>query len=236
MSNRLGRQQQIWVLTLLTLLVASIPQIAETADPPANATGKVSYHREVLPILQANCQGCHQPARAQGGYVMTEMAKLLKGGETGDIAVVPGKPDESELIRQVTPVDGKAEMPKGKPPLSAGDLDVLRRWVEQGAVDDSPAEPGPQFSQDKPPVYAQPPVITSIDFAPDASLIAVAGFHEVLLVDSQNWQTVGRLVGLSERIESVRFSPDGTRLLVTADVPVAWVRLKFGMWPIASCN
>ena len=55
-----------------------------------------------------------------------------------------------------------------------------------------------------------PPVITSIDYSPDGKLLAVAGFHEVLLHKADGSGLKARLVGLSERIESVRFSPDGT--------------------------
>ena len=49
---------------------------------------------------------------------MTAFDKLLKGGESGAEAIVPGKPDESNLLDLITPDDGKAEMPKDKPPLA----------------------------------------------------------------------------------------------------------------------
>src|SRR5260221_8280214 len=38
---------------------------------------KVSYYKDVRPLFQQHCQGCHQPAKAQGGYVMTDFAELL---------------------------------------------------------------------------------------------------------------------------------------------------------------
>src|SRR4051794_40439905 len=84
----------------------------------AAADPKVSYFKEVRPVFQQHCQGCHQPARAQGGYVMTDVTALLKPGETGKPAVVPGQPGKSELVSLVTPKDGKHEMPKGRDPLS----------------------------------------------------------------------------------------------------------------------
>ena len=40
----------------------------------------VSYYKQIRPIFQANCQGCHQPAKAKGGYVMTTFEQLLAGG------------------------------------------------------------------------------------------------------------------------------------------------------------
>src|SRR6059036_2977055 len=79
-----------------------------------SATDAVSFDKQIRLIFQANCQGCHQPAKAGGQYVMTAFAGLVKGGESGSAAVVPGKPEASSLISQITPKDGKAEMPKGK--------------------------------------------------------------------------------------------------------------------------
>ncbi|NDB77838.1 MAG: hypothetical protein EB141_19710, partial [Verrucomicrobia bacterium] len=69
------------------------------------------------------------------------------------------------------------------------------------------------------PVYSLPPVITSLDYSPDGKLLAVAGFHEVLLHQANGSGLVARLVGLSERIESVKFSPDGKRLAVAGGLP-----------------
>ena len=65
---------------------------AEAADKP------VSYWKQVRPVFQANCQGCHQPAKAKGGYVMTDFARLLAGGESGHKAVIASQPDASALI------------------------------------------------------------------------------------------------------------------------------------------
>ncbi len=76
---------------------------------------RVSYYKQIRPIFQAQCQGCHQPAKAGGGYVMTDFARLLAGGESKLAAIVPTKPEESNLLDQVTPEAGKAEMPKEKP-------------------------------------------------------------------------------------------------------------------------
>src|ERR1700761_5466858 len=88
------------------------PKKAEVEDPNA----PISYHKKIRPILQAECQGCHQPAKAKGGYVMTDFAKFLAGGEecTKDQkqAIVPKDPSKSFLIEQITPTaEGKAEMP-----------------------------------------------------------------------------------------------------------------------------
>lgn len=199
----------------LGLALLPLSFAAALADEPAD---KVSYYKQIRPIFQANCQGCHQPAKASGQYVMTAFDRLVGAGESGDKAIVPGKPDESQLVKEITPADGKAEMPKGKPPLAASDLDLIRKWIAQGATDDTPANAVQRYA-DHPPVYSRLPVVTSLDYSPDGQLLAVAGFHEVLLHKADGSGFAARLVGLSERIESARFSPDGKRIAVTGGLP-----------------
>src|SRR3954454_12983690 len=146
-------------------VLAFVPALARAADAPKPvAAEKVSYYQQVRPIFQAHCQGCHQPAKARGDFVMTAFDKLLAGGESGQKAVVPQHPEQSKLVADITPVDGKAKMPEGKPPLDPGDIDLIRRWVAEGAVDDTPANARERYSLDKPPVYTRPPVIATLDF------------------------------------------------------------------------
>ncbi len=174
-----------------------------------------SFAKEVLPILRANCFGCHQDSKKLGGYIMTDFQILLKGGESGSAAIVPGKSAESHLIREIVPVEGKAEMPKKGKPLSDVEIDIIKRWVDAGAINDSLAA-GPRFSLASPPVYARAPTIGSLDFSKDGKQIAVSAFHETLLFNAENGQLQHRLVGLSPRVESISYSPDGKWLAVGA--------------------
>lgn len=193
-------------------------EAADEAQPKDAATPVVSYSRDILPIFRTHCQGCHQPAKPQGAFTMISHADLMSAGESGDIAVVPGEPDQSYLIAQITSVDGSAAMPKNAPPLKEAEVELIRRWIAEGARDDSPAAP-PSYDAEHPPVYTRPPVTTALAFSPDGSLLAVSGFQEVLLVDVATQKTVKRLIGLSERIESVSFSPDAKRLAVAGGSP-----------------
>src|SRR5438477_7390076 len=105
--------------TILALLLPlSVCHFVAAAESDAAAT-EVSFFKDVLPILRAkNCTGCHQPAKQGGEYVMTDFGGLMKGGESGEAAIVPGKPEKSYLLEQITPASGKAAMPKDAPPLS----------------------------------------------------------------------------------------------------------------------
>lgn len=206
---------------------AAAPPKQEVVDPNA----PVSYWRQIRPIFQASCQGCHQPAKDKGGYVMTDFARLLAGGDSGDKAIVPGKPDASPLIAAITPKDGEADMPKDKAPLTPDDRTLIARWIAEGSVDDTPKNAVQRIDAEHPPVYQRPPVVTSLDFSPDGKLLAVAGFHEVLLHHADGSGIVARLVGLSERIEAVRFSPDGTRLAVAGGLPARMGEVQ--IWEVA---
>ena len=205
------------------------------AEPSTKSTGKVSYYNQIRPILQANCQGCHQPAKAKGGYVMTDFKGLLAGGEDEGLAVVPGKPAKSALVALITPdKDGETEMPKGKSPLHSAEIELIKNWITEGAKDDTPASAQKPVDADHPPLYTLPPVITSLDYSPDGKWLAVAGFHEVLLHKADGSGLAGRLIGMSERIESVRFSPDGKWLAVTGGNPARMGEVQ--VWDVAKQN
>jgi WD40 repeat protein len=209
------------VLPAIGLVVTSSVFADEAKKPGAEP---LSFTKHVRPILQTNCMGCHQPAKSRGDYVMTTFEKLVAGGESGKAAIVAKHPEQSKLITDVTPADGKVKMPpEGKKPLSETDVELIRRWVAEGAIDDTPQNARARFDADHPPVYTRPPVIPSLDFSPDGKLIAIAGFNEVLLCNAdggdESRRSPDRLVGISERIQSVRFSPDGTKLAAVGGLP-----------------
>ncbi|MBX7167505.1 MAG: hypothetical protein K1X74_14340 [Pirellulales bacterium] len=215
------------------LALSAVAWLVLAAAPAAgDEPAPVSYWREVRPLLQVKCQGCHQPARPQGGAVVTSVEALLRPGDTDQPGVVPGNPDESELIAQVTAAEGeKPAMPKGADPLAPAEVDLLRRWIAAGAVDDTPALARDAVDAAHPPVYTLPPVITAIDFSPDGTLLAVSGYHEVLLHKADGSELVARLVGLAVRIESLAFSPDGTRLAVSGGSPGRFGEIQ--IWDVA---
>ena len=109
----------------------------ENPRPDAGTRLPVSFEREILPLLEKRCNKCHQPDEAQGGLDLTRVETIQRGGDELGAGIVPGNPESSPLIRVLT---GKAEptMPGEGDPLPEAEIDLLRRWIQEGAKDDSP--------------------------------------------------------------------------------------------------
>ena len=209
------------VTPLVLLFGLSIPWLARSEPAKDKApAGPVSYYRDIRPVFQQHCQGCHQPAKPLGGYVMTTFTGVLQAGDSGKPGIVPKQTAKSGLLERILLPKGHMEaMPKDKDPLPAAEVDKIRRWIAQGAIDDTPRSVHDVIDDKHPPVYKLPPTITSIDFSPDGNILAVAGHHEVLLHKADGSALVARLVGLSERVQALRFSPDGKSLAVAGGSP-----------------
>jgi WD40 repeat protein len=220
----------VFLLAIAALLEAQPPPVKKDDKLP----DKVSYYKDVRPIFQQHCQGCHQPAKAQGGYVMTSFADLLKKTDHDAPGIVAGQPDKSAVYQQIIPKDGKPPaMPRDSDPLPGRHVAVIKRWIEQGATDDTPASAkGTLVDAEHPPVYELPPVITGLAFSPKGEYLAVTGYHEVLLHKGDGSGLVARLVGLSERVQSVAFSPDGKYLAVTAGDPGRFGEIQ--LWQVSN--
>jgi WD40 repeat protein len=202
------------------LLVLVFPAFALGQAKKDVLPEKVSYYRDVRPIFQQQCQGCHQPAKALGSYVMTNYADLFKKGERDKAGVIAGKPKESYLLEIIKPITSTARMPKNRDPLTDFQIAMIEKWIVQGATDDTPASAkAVEIDADHPPIYRLPPTIPALAFSPDGKLIAIAGYHEVLLRKTDDATLVARLVGLSERVQSLAFSPDGKTLAVSGGDP-----------------
>jgi len=212
-------------LAATALLVAASAAAARGDDKtPADPKAAVSFYAQVLPILQRRCQGCHQPAKANGKLDLTGFDAVKKGGADGP-GFAPGKPDESRLVENVA---GKAPaMPPNGPPLSAEEVGLIARWVAQGGADDTPAQARDSIDADHPPAYAAPPLITALAFAPDGKTLAVSGYREVLIHKADGSGLLRRLVGQSQRVEGLTFSPDGSTLACVGGSPGRFGEVQF---------
>lgn len=95
--------------------------------------GKVDYNTDVKPILNKKCISCHGGVKQSGGFSLLFREEALQKTESGKYGIVPGKPEESEMIRRLTVNDPEERMPYRHEPLSKKEIGILREWVEEGA-------------------------------------------------------------------------------------------------------
>jgi len=204
-----------------SIFFALITSIAMPVVAKADEPAPISYYKDIRPIFQQHCNGCHQPAKPLGGFLMTTHGDLFKAGERGKIGVVPLKPNESYLVEQIKVHDnGKSEMPKNRDPLNPIQIKQIADWIAQGAKDDTPASAKVAIvDASNPPRYSAPPVITSLAFSPSGKTLAVTGYHEILLYDSSTYSLQSRLIGISERVQSIAYSSDGKKLAAVGGAP-----------------
>lgn len=92
------------------------------------------YDRDVRPLLARRCAGCHGAALQMSHLRVDQRASLLKGGESGVAAIVPGRAAESLLIRYVSGADAKLVMPPKGPRLTSDEVETLKQWIDAGAI------------------------------------------------------------------------------------------------------
>jgi hypothetical protein len=115
------------------------PAIAKKPkDAPPVAAEKVDFAKQIKPLLERSCVACHGPDKQRSNFRVDSREAMLKGGNTGTAAVVPGKSAQSPLIDYVSGRVGGMEMP----PIPKRDkfaafnkeeAALLRAWIEQGA-------------------------------------------------------------------------------------------------------
>ncbi len=92
----------------------------------------VDFRRDIEPIFQRNCYQCHSGAGAEGRLSLDFRESAFESGPSG-FRLVPGNPDRSELFRRVAGRSSGDRMPKGGQ-LGEGSVDLIRRWIAEGAV------------------------------------------------------------------------------------------------------
>jgi hypothetical protein len=96
--------------------------------------GTVDFNRDVRPILNTSCMGCHGGVKEAGNVSFSYREQALGKGKSGRPTIVPGNPGASEFMARITSSDPAIRMPLHGPPLPAEQVAVLRRWIKEGAA------------------------------------------------------------------------------------------------------
>jgi mono/diheme cytochrome c family protein len=157
MWNDLRARRFFFDMVLLILLGHAWVTPVQAAD------GDIDYLRQIKPIFAKRCYSCHGALQQKSGLRLDTAALVRKGGTQG-AAVEPGKPDDSLLIEAITGQGGTAKMPPegDGTPLSPEELDLVKRWISQGANGpaDEPQQVNPrEYWSYQIPVKAPVPVV-----------------------------------------------------------------------------
>ena len=142
-SQRTNKPSAVEVLKLALVaclaveLLSPVVRGQEAADTAVAATAPqastINFSRDVQPILASKCIRCHGPETHEAGLRLDDRKVAASELESGNHAIVPGQPDDSELLRRIT-ADESERMPPEEPPLDATQVATLRQWIAEGAT------------------------------------------------------------------------------------------------------
>lgn len=110
--------------------------VAIVAPSQAQSPSKISYDKQVKPILKKYCYACHNPQDPSGKLDLTTQKAILKGGLSG-ATIKANKSKESWLVIRMKGEKGKPIMPPGRRKPTAADIKLVADWIDQGATFDS---------------------------------------------------------------------------------------------------
>ncbi|WP_254509427.1 c-type cytochrome domain-containing protein [Anatilimnocola floriformis] len=192
---------------------------AAHADP-------VSFKAEIAPLLVNNCLACHGPKKAEGGYRIDTFEKVIAAGDSSSPGFHAKDVDGSEGFRRLISTDVKERMPLDGDPMTAEQVALFKKWIEEGANFDGPDPKAPLASYIPPPKHPAAPEkynatmpITAVAFTPDGSQLLVAGYHEVTAWNPTDGQLIRRISNVGQRTYGISISPDGQLLAVACGAP-----------------
>lgn len=186
----------------------------------------VDFYGDVYPILKSNCVACHNKTTTKAALNLETPEAMRKGGDSGE-GLIPGNGEES-LIYQAAAHTGDVEMPpkgnkSGASDLTPKELALLKAWIDQGAR--GSGKPARQVVWQPVPPGVHP--IYSVAMTRDGRLAACGRANQVFVYDLATRWLAARLAdesldqpgsprgqGAAHRafVQSLAFSPDGTRL------------------------
>src|SRR5215218_9675149 len=116
---------RVLACVFLQAWLASLGELAHAGDA-------LRYNRDVRPLLAEACFRCHGPGDKKAGLRLDVRDATLVPTKSGAVPIVPGEPDESEVIRRILAEDEGEQMPppEARKPLTTQQKAVLRRWVQ----------------------------------------------------------------------------------------------------------
>lgn len=202
-----------------SLLVKLHPIIALSCLPASVLAAEIDFYRDVYPFLKTNCVSCHNKTTTKADLNMETPELMIKGGESGP-SIVPGKSTESLIVAasrhlkdmEMPPPNNKS----GAANLSASEIAILSQWIDQGAKSSTRQERAVvlrTISASIAPIYC-------VAVSKDGRYAACGRSNRIFVYDLATRQLVAQVGDPAEKngaahralVQSLAFSPDGTRL------------------------
>lgn len=113
--------------------VVSLLIIAAVLTLLALPNDKIDFNTQVKPILNKKCITCHGGVKQKAGFSLLFREEALGKTESGKPAIIPGHPEQSELIKRINAKDPDERMPYKHAPLTEAEINILQKWIKQGA-------------------------------------------------------------------------------------------------------
>ncbi|RJP76338.1 MAG: hypothetical protein C4524_10260 [Candidatus Zixiibacteriota bacterium] len=134
----MNRMYFLAAAALLAALLWGCSDLGDNAPTGGNgsAVDSVNFAREVLPILQTYCTSCHSGGNPSANLDLSSYAGIINAQSPSAPVVVPGNPDASPLVRRLDGTDPPV-MPIGSPALMVSQVELIRAWIVQGALENA---------------------------------------------------------------------------------------------------
>ena len=121
-------RETVGIVRLLTVTITLLLSVSSLGF-----TQQVDFKRDIEPILKSRCLGCHGPKKQESGFRLDRRTSLLRGGDYGEPAIVPGNPSKGTFLAAIKATDPDFRMPPEGELLSKQQVALIERWVKEGA-------------------------------------------------------------------------------------------------------
>lgn len=184
----------------------------------------IVFEKDIEPIFADRCTFCHSGNVKEGKFDMGSFEAMMKGGKSGK-AIVPGKADESLLVKLISRSNEKRFMPpKSEDPVTPEEFALIKMWIDQGAKPPTMTREKPKAILTALPANVRP--VRALAISPDKNLVAAGRANEIHLFDAASGNHLRALLEPNlttadkkpiqaahlSIVEALAFSPDGKTL------------------------
>lgn len=219
-----------------------MPLLLCLAIIPSAAAQAPDYIKDIQPIFQRYCTGCHNDDDHEGDVSLESFVSLQKGNPEGP-NLLPGDAANSQLVRLITGAAKPVMPPEGEKGPNAEEINLIKAWIESGAKGPEGAAPD-RMQLIVPDIASQTDKrpISAIAISPGGDALAIARYEQVTLYrklrgggegrGKLEWQQVQVLDDFPGKVTAVHFVAGGGRLLTASGVVGLGGVATIWEWPL----